>query len=45
MIRWSMIGSDGIRTEAPDYRFDASSSREPVSTSLEKRFGTKPSIE
>jgi hypothetical protein len=30
-----MIGSDWIRTEALDSRFDAFSSREPVSTSLE----------
>ena len=30
-----MIGSDWIRTEALDFCFDAFSSREPISTSLE----------
>src|ERR1700760_4439489 len=31
----SLSGSDGIRTGAPAFCFDAFSSREPVSTSLE----------
>jgi hypothetical protein len=33
-VTWS-FGSDCIRTEAPESCFDAFSSREPVSTSLE----------
>jgi len=32
---WSIVGSDRIRTEVLDFCFDAFSSREPVSTSLE----------
>ena len=41
---WSLIGSHGIRTEALDCCFDAFSSREPVSTSLENAIecGPKP---
>jgi hypothetical protein len=35
----SMIGSDWIRTEALDCSFDAFSSREPASTSLETALG------
>jgi hypothetical protein len=32
---WSLSGSDGIRTGVLAFYFDAFSSREPVSTSLE----------
>ena len=35
LIRWSVIGSDLKTYHAPDCCFDAISSREPVSTSLE----------
>jgi hypothetical protein len=37
LIRWSVIGSDLKTYRAPDCCFDAISSREPVSTSLETR--------
>src|ERR1700730_9246817 len=36
-----MIGSDGIRTEALVFCFDAFSSREPESTSLENALAVK----
>jgi hypothetical protein len=43
--RWN-FGSDSIRTEAPDSCFDALSSREPVSTSLENALvAAHPAIE
>src|ERR1700752_4445922 len=40
---WSIVGSDRIRTEVLDFCFDAFSSREPVSTSLESAL-TVPSF-